>query len=335
MLFFNTSNSPGKNFSHCHGCGLCALVCPVWQQTHDVSCAPHGHAKALQYGGKINVKGLFDCVLCGACEPVCPEDIEIMAMLIDLRKKSASSRPQGANIPAKSATRQNKQDSNKTDTKTHEVLLLADEALSHQPALLGRVLELLSGEGVIGQAQDNGSDISLALQSGTTISSKRRNEFIDSIKYASRLVISDGLLKNAIQDWLPAIEIISLGYALSNLPAIQQKLGAKDLYIIETQAYHADFDRLVTHYDRLRRSSGCELNLDLQRLAIPTGGIGADFKQAPYEAAAGFDVSRQCQWILQGLDIERIVVENVEDGIVMKNVSNKPVIHVAELAGSA
>ena len=290
----------------------------------------------MQYGGEINVEGLFDCVLCGACEPVCPENIEIMSMLIDLRRKTNNNIPQESDAQPMPAILQGKRATN----HTHNILLLADEALCHHltspgKMLLNRVIELLSATanstGTVKQAQDNGSDITLALRSGVKVPSSRIGEFLDSIKYASKLVVCDGLLKRAMQQWLPDTEIISLGYALSSLPGIRQKLGAKDLYIIESQAYHADFNHMVAHYDELRRSSGCELNLDLQRLAMPTSGNTYQLERT----IGGFDAARQGQWILQGLNIDRIVVESVDDGIVMGKVSDKPVIHVAELAGNA
>ncbi|MBE9515483.1 MAG: 4Fe-4S dicluster domain-containing protein [Proteobacteria bacterium] len=320
MLSFSTD----KNFTHCHGCGLCTLVCPVWHQTRDIGCTPHGHAKAMQFGGDINADGLFGCVLCGACEPVCPEDIELMSIMIGLRAKVANNSQSMSRDKSGVAGSQNK----------GNILLLADESLCQQNALLEQTLKLLSSTTAVEQAQDNGSDITLALQFGTTLPANRIDEFIDSIKHASRLIVSNGLLKRVIQQRLPNIKIVSLGYALSSLPGIRNKLGANDLYIIESQAYHADFNSMVTHYDELKRSRGCELNLDLQRLAMPTGGLAHKTNQVSDKTVVCFDASKQGQWILQGLNIERIVVENIDDGIVMKNVSDKPVIHVAELATS-
>lgn len=341
MLFFsNNKKIAAKNFSHCYGCGLCTLVCPVWQQTHDVSCTPHGHAKAMQFGGDINVKGLFECVLCGACESVCPENIAIMDMLIELRINAANNQTGLFFL-------QNKQGFDNKKINSHQTLLLADNTLLSHKTLSGQllldwVLELLNGagnsNGTVEQAHDNGSDISQALQVGVKIAANRKEEFLDSVKSVSKLIVSDGLVKRTLQQWLPNIEITSLGYALSSLLSIQKKLGARDLYIIESQAYNTDFSFMVAHYDALRRSSGCVLNLDLQRLAMPTGGIGADIKQAyknaPKRTMASFDVSKQGQWILQDLDIERIVVESVEDGIVMRSICEKPIIHVSELAGN-
>lgn len=318
MLFFSSNNkhSTEKNFSHCYGCGLCTLVCPVWQQTRDVSVTPHGHAKAVQIGGDINIQGLFDCVLCGACESVCPEDIPIMVQLIALRVQSG-------NQPEFEFFASNE---NNKANQTRQTLLLADNALLEHKTLSGQqtsanVLALLnSTNNSIKMAADNGGDISQAMLAGINIPASRKAQFIESIKGATKLIVSDGLLKRLLQQWLPGIEIVSLGYVLSCLPGIENKLGAKDLYIIESQAYHADLKNMLVHYDALRRKCGCALNLDLQRLAIPAAGLAGD---------------QQGQWILQGLSIERIIVENTVDAVVMERISGKPVIHVSELVGNA
>ena len=299
-----------KNFTHCHGCGLCTVVCPLWHQTRDVAVAPHGHAKALQFGGEINTRALFDCVLCGACEPVCPEDIPIMDLLLGLRRDAVTrgdhTPPAQASAPVASQT-----------TPQSGTLLIADEALLQQQELSERCQGLLNAT----LATDNGSDIAHALHHGIEVETGRLAAFLNAIKQASTLIVSNGLLQRLIQQWLPNITVNSLGYALSNLPAIQQKLGNNDLYLIESRGYHADFSRMVSHYDELRKSRGCELNLDLQRLAITTGGVDAD------EAFR----SQQAAWLIKGLDISRIVVESLDDGAVMRQQCDLPVVHVAEI----
>ncbi len=299
-----------KNFSHCHGCGLCTVVCPLWQQTHDVALAPHGHAKALQFGGEVNTSSLFDCLLCGACEPVCPEDIPLMDLLLGLRRTAVT---RGDHTPpAQPSAPLSAQPMPQGDS-----LLVVDDALLQQPELSAQCQALLNTT----LTADNGSDIAHALHHGIEIETDRLAAFLNSIKQASTLIVSDGLLKRAIQQWLPRSEVLSMGYALSRLPAIQHKLGSNDLYLIESRGYHADFSRMVSHYDTLRQRRGCELNLDLQRLAVATGGVGAD------EAL----LCQQAAWLMKGLNVNRIVVESLDDGAVMRQQCDLPVVHVAEL----
>ena len=111
---------------------------------------------------------------------------------------------------------------------------------------------------------------------------------------------------------LPGLMRRTPGEALSSKVSVRRKLGTTDLYVIEPRAYHADYERLVGHYDRLRKETGCMLNLDLQRIAIP----------AVMEAA----------WILQGRNPARIVVESQDDRAAFERVCDIPVVHVAELA---
>src|SRR5258706_131156 len=129
------------------------------------------------------------------------------------------------------------------------------------------------------------------------------------LRAARRLVVAEGLLLRALRRWLPKVPSISLGEALTMKSAIRDKLRADDLYVIEPRAFHHDHARLVGHYDGLRAASGCEMNLDLQRIAIPAS---------------------QAQWILEGRQVARIVVEDVNDGAAF-SFAAAPVIHVADL----
>ena len=330
MLFSDMNNNTltKNNYSHCYGCGLCTLVCPIWHQNHDVSCTPHAHAKALQVKDNVNVIGLFDCILCGACEPVCPANIDIMQMMIKLRQENTICQPSLLKIKSLS-----------TEKETNSVLFLADNALieNQNTKLLEQILSLLNtvGIGNVKQAADNADDIIKALKSGGAISSERLDEFLTPLKSAKKLIVSDGLLKTRLQQWLPNTDIMSLGYVLTKQPFAINKLSKNDLYVIESKAYNADFKNMVIHYHQIKQQSGCQFNLDLQRLAVPTGGLENNAHRKDTKTITPpFDSNKQSQWILQELKINRVVVESVEDGIVMKQVSDLPVIHLSELLSS-
>ena len=112
-----------------------------------------------------------------------------------------------------------------------------------------------------------------------------------------------------------------------SMATVRAKLGAGDLYVIEPRAYHADYELLVSYYDKLRKDTGCMLNLDLQRIAIPARAQGLPQKLGRLPAAD----EAQARWILQGRQVSRIVVESLADRATFARVSELPVLHLAEL----
>lgn len=110
---------------------------------------------------------------------------------------------------------------------------------------------------------------------------------------------------------------------LSTLSALRNKLNADDLYVIETRNFHADHARLIQHYDALRATTGCAMNLDLQRMAIPTT-VGTHH-------SGRVNAEDQARWILEGRTPKRIVVEDTADIAVFMRVTALPVVHFSEL----
>jgi hypothetical protein len=203
-------------------------------------------------------------------------------------------------------------------------VLLPDAALSGRPATLARVAALL-GSAV---GEDDGADIALALETGAVVSAPCLEQFLEPLRRLKTIVVADGLLLHHLRDWLPRAKIVSLGAALSRLAAVRRGLRATDLYVIEPRAYHADYQRLVRHYDRMRAEIGCTINLDLQRVAIPA--TARNLRQRLGLEAP--DDNAQARWILHRRKITRIVVESIEDGAVFAEVADCPVVHLADLA---
>ena len=184
-------------------------------------------------------------------------------------------------------------------------LLLAGRALRADPDRLAKTLAVLEGYEL---ALDDGADIVAALESGAAITDERLAAFLAPLAVA-RLVVVDGLLLRALRRWLPDAFICGIGEAL--LPSVSKRLRPGDFYVIASQAFNFDQARLIGSYDALRAASGCEMNLDLQRIAMP--------------AAA------QARWILEGRRVERIVVEDLAEREAF-DFTGKPVLHLAELA---
>ena len=317
---------PSADFAAGSGCGLCLLVCPVWRRTHDLGLSPLGRAKALQYGVHAADIGasVESCTLCAACEPVCPEEIAMVALTLDLRRRLR----QAAAAPAALARMGETSPPTPMPQASAAAVLLPDRALRERPEVLARVSTLLGGASAIALGADDGADIALALETGTPVPAARLERFLQPLRRAAMIVAADGLLLRHLRQWLPQAKIVTLGEALSRLPAVRRGLRASDLYVIEARAYHADYQRLVKYYDGLRTAATCAFNLDLQRIAIPARARSLQQRLG----LEPIDDKVQLNWILRGREVTRIVVESLEDGAVFAQVSSLPVVHLVDLA---
>ncbi|MDQ6994566.1 MAG: 4Fe-4S dicluster domain-containing protein [Mariprofundaceae bacterium] len=208
-----------KTYADCQGCSLCLLPCPMWRQHRDVMFSPQGFAKSMQHGARAeDLKDyLSSCILCGGCDVMCPENIDLTGMI----KKA-----------------------------------WADTDLP-----------------------------SLSQQDETELS----------------------------------------GFVISCDAWVQQQLTPDDLYIIDAAALHADYERRIEHYTSLREQTGCSMNLDLNRMAIPTGIASEAAKQG------AFDVNEQFEWLIRGREFKRVIVEHEADIDVLKTMTDKVVMGVSAL----
>ena len=315
MSFFeNKVGEPGHE--SCSGCGLCLLGCPVWRQTHDLRLTPQGRAKALQHGAEPDSlqASVASCTLCGACEPACPENLPLVDMILKLRSEMPLEREVAL---AKMATAAH------AAAPSSGVVLLPGRALGGDAARLARALSLLGAA----FASDDGADISLAIEAGVSVPGDRLDRFLSALRGARRLIVADGLLLRELRRWLPKVSVTGLGEALSRLAAVRARLRATDLYVIEPRAFHADYQRLIRHYDVLRVAFGGAMNLDLQRIAVPTTASAAQHALG----APSISTAEQARWILEGRRFERVVVEDASDCAVFAAETEKPVLHLADL----
>jgi len=315
-----------KGYEACSGCGVCLLVCPLWRKTSSMSATRKGRARAMQGGATPEeiASSIDACLMCGSCGPACPEEISITEMNIEQRRRLNESRTKYPSWYPKS---------DKTISAAphgplrRSAILLAGECLSADPEATSRVIRLLGGDKKAALAHDDGRDIAADMEAGLPLNDKRIKSFIANISNADTLVVAEGLLHFALMEWLPRKKIKGLGEALMDSASLSKSLGPDDIYIIESRGYHSDFERLVKYYDRLRHETGCQMNLDLQRIAIPTGASSLQARHN-IETAGCLDHAR---WIMKGRRVKRIVVEDLADVKVFQSISDVPVVHISGL----
>jgi hypothetical protein len=203
-------------------------------------------------------------------------------------------------------------------------LLLPGAALRADAALLARVRGAARPAGLLPMTAPT---LPWRWKSAATSIRIRRRRFLAGHRWA-QLVVGDGLLLAAAP--LAARRPPARpGRGPGQSAAMRRRIASADFYVIEPRAYHADHARLVAHYDGLRKDSGCAMNLDLQRIAVPPRASGYPGLRM---GRRGGRPGEQARWLLQGRRPARIVVEDPADRELLRRVTGVPVLHLAELA---
>jgi ferredoxin len=320
MIRSKTDDKTTTDPSQCNGCGVCMLSCPVWNQHHTKMLTYCGRNRAAIGGAREYdlAPSARACILCGSCEPLCPMGIRTQQATISLRRSLAA---RGL-LPAPDIRSGRK----RSEASKAPRILLPGKTLAEDAGLALSVLKLL-GQHVCLHSED-GHDIALAVESGQGISDIRFHSFLHPLMKAKEIIVADGLLFNLLRSLLPSsIAVLPLGHALLANKKVRAGLNATDFYMIETRAYNANRRAFVALYDALRRETGCFMNLDLQRVATPTGAASYQHREG---LVSMISIEAQVRWLLEGRNPERIVVEHLDDRPAFATFTNLPVVHLAE-----
>ncbi len=314
-----------KGHEACSGCGVCLLSCPVWHRTQTMSFTRKARAKAMQGGATYEEisHSIDSCLLCGACEVACPEGIGITDLNLYQRQELNRTRTTYPRWYPEKAPETHRNGKGPKSTS----LLLAGEMLGKDQEVCKAIMEHLGGNGNTVLAHDDGHDIARVMEAGLPVSQERTEGFISLLRSARTLIVAEGWLHYPLRKWLPGKKIIGIGEALLSSAYLRSRIGPEDLYVIESRGYHAGHRRLVLLYDRLRRETGCQTNLDLQRTAFSTGASSLQGRHDLLAAGCIENAKR----ILKGRRANRIVVEDLADAEAFRLATDIPVIHVGLL----
>lgn len=308
----------------CNGCGICVLPCPAWWNSRDMMVTPRGILRALQEGARsVDLRDtLFHCSMCGACEPACPLDIDILGTFRQLRGAIGSpvSEPVSFRTPR-----------TETAAARPKRILVPGPAFIRDQALLDLVVEILGTSAAIAVSGDDGHDLALTLESGAAVETGRVEEFLAPFRRAQELVVVEGILHRFLRWRLPRLRVTGLAEALLRVDRVRRSLRPEDFLVIDARSFHSDHRRNLKLFDRVRRESGCQMNLDLQRLAIPTTADATAGNRANREST----VATAIRWMLAGRKIDRIVAESPLDVGAFRAHTDIPVVHLSEIAPGA
>ncbi len=71
----------------CARCGKCLPHCPAFQASRQETFSPRGKV-ALYQAGQLRGKPLSFCLLCGACETVCPNRVPVTGLILKAREEN-------------------------------------------------------------------------------------------------------------------------------------------------------------------------------------------------------------------------------------------------------
>ena len=296
------------NFGECIGCGLCILGCPAYEETGFDLLTARGRNKALQSGltAEALLEPIWACTLCGYCDAICPTHVHNVKIVLHLRRELASSDVAQGFSPA-TATRPEGVRDDRQDVSATRELVLGCTIRERAPHLIPSIQEFLRRIGRPTGSPDEGCCGSLDVEAGRAMPSRAKaGVVVDPICFAQYDAEFLGVL------------------AMQHLDLFDLK--APFYYFAPHRIVNGDHARAYPLYDALRRRFGCDMNLDLNRLARSTsagsvqGLSGRDSRDIPAAVARLLEHSRA----------ERIITCSPADYLAFKTYSGRDTRFITE-----
>ena len=284
------------NFGDCIGCGLCVLGCPAYEETGFDALTARGRNKALQAGltAAEMTEPIWACTMCGYCDAICPNDVHNIAIVLDLRRQLAAAA--GRLQPPTDAA------------PASRGLVLGCTIRQRAPHLAASIEAFLSRIGRPSKpAADEPCCGSLDVEAGLARPSRARAG-----------VVADPIcLGQYDADFLGML-------AMQHLDLFD--LRPPFYYFAPHRIVNRDHARSYPLYNRLRERYGCEMNLDLNRLARSTSA-GSVQGLSGHNAR---DIRAAVERLLGDSRAERVITCSPADYLAFKTYSARETLFITE-----
>jgi ferredoxin len=265
------------------------IGCPAYEETSFEPLTAKGRNRALQagLGATDMVEAVWACTLCGYCDAVCPKDVENVEIVLDLRRRLHGAPAPSAPLP--------------------RPLVLGCTIRERAAWLVPSILEFLKRIGRPVEAEADGCCGALDVEAGRALPGKA----------AAGVVVDPICLGQHDAEFLGEL-------AMKHLDRFSFK--PPFYYFVPHRVVNGAHSRAYPLYDALRRTSGCETNLDLNRLARSTsagslqGLSGKDSR----------DVKAAVERLLRHSKAERVITCSPADYLAFKAYSGRETKFVTE-----
>jgi NAD-dependent dihydropyrimidine dehydrogenase PreA subunit len=284
------------NFGDCIGCGLCILGCPAYEETGFDVLTARGRNKALQSGlaAADMVDPIWACTLCGYCDAICPSEVHNVSIVLHLRRELAALAGAPPNVAPAARP-------------LPRALVLGCTIRDRAPHLIPSIAEFLRRIGRPSGPADDGCCGSLAVEAGAAMPSR-----------AKAGIVADPIcLEQYDAEFLGVL-------AMQHLDLFE--LTPPFYYFAPHRIVNRDHARAYPLYDALRRRYGCDMNIDLNRLARSTsaGSVqGLSGKDA-------CDIRAAVERLLTHSRAERIITCSPADYLAFKTYSGRETRFITE-----
>jgi ferredoxin len=284
------------NFGDCIGCGLCILGCPAYEETGLDLLTARGRNKALQSGltAAEMTEPIWACTMCGYCDAICPNEVHNIDIVLHLRRELAAT----GGLPPRVST---------AVPVTHDVVV-GCTIRERAPHLIPSIEAFLARIGRPSRvAVDEGCCGALDVEAGRAMPARTRAG-----------VVADPIcLEQYDADFLGVL-------AMQHLDLFD--LRPPFYYFAPHRVVNRDHARAYPLYDGLRRRFGCDMNLDLNRLARSTSfgsvqGLSGEHAR---------DIRAAVERLLAHSRAERIITCSPADYLAFKAWSGRETLFITE-----